>query len=61
MSRLQLPTEFPNPHHGAELDFRDPPLEVYVLALARVSLEGLGLVANVFRFVERRRLSVRSR
>ena len=38
--RLQLPAELSNPHDGAQLDFRDPPLEVDVLALAGVSLEG---------------------
>ena len=37
---VQLPTELSNPHHGAELDFGHPSLEVDILALTRVSLEG---------------------
>ena len=37
---LEFPAELSDPHDGAQLDFGDPPLEVDVLALAGVSLQG---------------------
>jgi hypothetical protein len=54
---IQLPHQFPDAHAGAELNLRCPNLQIAIVALPGISLEGSGFVAYLRGFIDAGTLS----